>query len=112
MRFHPLFLPQAYKTINSDSERYNERIAQLEARPKSKIFFFFFCCNGFVFADEYLFSVCLSVNLSSSVKRNNLHRQLGLDSHSEFFITGFIELMGAASQACFGMCVFLQFLGA
>ncbi|XP_039530938.1 probable serine/threonine-protein kinase kinX isoform X2 [Pimephales promelas] len=27
-------LVYAYKTINSDSERYNERIAQLEARPK------------------------------------------------------------------------------
>ncbi|KTF80822.1 hypothetical protein cypCar_00028455 [Cyprinus carpio] len=28
------FLLQAYKTINSDSARYNERIAQFEARPK------------------------------------------------------------------------------
>ncbi|XP_048053296.1 protein MGARP-like isoform X1 [Megalobrama amblycephala] len=29
-------LVYAYKTINSDSARYNERIAQLEARPKSE----------------------------------------------------------------------------
>lgn len=37
------FLLQAYKTINSDSARYNERIAQLEARPKSKLIFILFC---------------------------------------------------------------------
>ncbi|XP_073699304.1 uncharacterized protein mgarpb [Garra rufa] len=30
-------LVYAYKTINSDSERYNERIAQLEARPKRAV---------------------------------------------------------------------------
>ncbi|XP_048053297.1 protein MGARP-like isoform X2 [Megalobrama amblycephala] len=30
-------LVYAYKTINSDSARYNERIAQLEARPKIHI---------------------------------------------------------------------------
>lgn len=94
----------------------------LNSRPDQKVRFLFyfivfkkrknilFCCSGFVFADEYLFSVCLLVNLSSSVKRNNLHRQLGLDSHSEFFIPGFIELMGAVSQAHSGMCVLLQFL--
>ncbi|XP_042579425.1 protein MGARP-like isoform X2 [Cyprinus carpio] len=30
-------LVYAYKTINSDSARYNERIAQLEARPKRAV---------------------------------------------------------------------------